>query len=178
MKYASIRDAIVANKPPGVRVLLGCRPEIDFPLNVIPDWITACGPLVRPAPPLAETDPVLAKWLSRAPTIYINMGNIKKYSEADAIQMAKALRILLDEAYRKKSKETAQLQILWKLKKQGAYSTDQNSTACSILNREIKEDRVHITDWLIPEPVAVLESGNINCAVNHGGASSWYEALW
>ena len=163
-------------KIPKSKLLLGCCSEIDFPVEVMVENIIPCGPIVRPAPPVTRVDPELAIWLERGPTVFINLGTLCKYSESAALQMAKSVRLLLDSAANR-SDMTA-LQVLWKLKKEGNYSTDRGSEIFSILMREIEQDRVRIIPWVAPEPLAVLQTGNIICSVNHGGAGAYNDAIW
>uniref|UniRef100_A0A8H7K5N2 Glycosyltransferase family 28 N-terminal domain-containing protein n=1 Tax=Bionectria ochroleuca TaxID=29856 RepID=A0A8H7K5N2_BIOOC len=134
--------------PEGLKVLLASRPEIDFPFDVMPDHITGCGPIVLPSPPLKKTDPDLDAWLSQHPTIYINTGE--------------------------KNKKT--LQVLWKLSKRGEYETGEGCKVSAALGLKFGE-LVRITEWIDPDPIAILTSGHIACSVNHGGANSFFDAL-
>jgi hydrogenase maturation factor len=47
-----------------------------------------------------------------------------------------------------------------------------------VLGEEVKAGVVRVVDWLEAEPMAVLESGVVVCAVHHGGANSFLEAVW
>lgn len=42
-----------------------------------------------------------------------------------------------------------------------------------VLGDDIASGRVRIVDWFEAEPMAVLESGTVVCAVHHGGANSF-----
>ncbi|CAG9945057.1 unnamed protein product [Clonostachys rosea f. rosea IK726] len=158
--------------PEGLKVLLASRPEIDFPFDVMPDHITGCGPIVLPSPPLKKTDPDLDAWLSQHPTIYINTGTHATYTEQQAVEMAGALRHLLTKG--EKNKKT--LQVLWKLSKRGEYETGEGSKVFAALGLKFGE-LVRITEWIDPDPIAILTSGHIACSVNHGGANSFFDAL-
>ena len=46
-----------------------------------------------------------------------------------------------------------------------------------ILGEDMREDRVRIVEWFDAEPTAVLEAGTVVCAVHHGGANSFLEAV-
>ena len=162
-------------RPPPNKLLLGCCQEIDFPVEKIPLNVVPCGPILRPAPSVREADPELAAWLARRPTVFVNLGTLSSYSETDATEMASALRMLFDACGREN--ELAEVQVLWKLRKDGSYSTESGSTIHTILGREIEADRLRITDWTVPEPLAVLEAGNTICYVHHGGAGSYNDAI-
>ncbi|KAI1330775.1 hypothetical protein F5Y16DRAFT_425096 [Xylariaceae sp. FL0255] len=59
-------------------------PEASLPVNFIPPNMTAVGALILDSAPATEQDPALVRWLSRDPTIVINLGSLFKYSEARA----------------------------------------------------------------------------------------------
>ncbi|KAK6062353.1 UDP-glucoronosyl and UDP-glucosyl transferase [Seiridium cupressi] len=48
------------------------------------------------APPINDTNPELNEWLETGPTILIVLGQLALWSEARAVELAKALRILLE----------------------------------------------------------------------------------
>jgi len=173
VKVATVLDFL--GRTPENTMLLGCCREMDFPVDCIPDKIVPCGPILRPAPPVEAVDPELSAWLGREPTVFVNLGTLSSYSEADAIEMAGALKILLQACPQKS--DLADLQVLWKLRKDGDYSTERGSEIYSILGPEIDADRVRITKWVVPEPGAVLESGSVVCSVHHGGAGSYSDAV-
>jgi hypothetical protein len=171
--------------PPGLRILVANSPELDYPFSVLPDHVIPCGPIIRAAPSVKDIDPELAEWLTRGPTVYVNLGTHLTATATEAAEMARALReiILLAEG-----SEHSRLQVLWKLKRK---SNEGSSTGMDpkeypgiwgeirdVLGPFMYEDRVRITDWVTAEPKSVLESGNIICSVNHGGASSFHEAIW
>ncbi|KAK9422099.1 putative Transferase-like protein [Seiridium unicorne] len=76
--------------------------------------------------------------------------------EAPAVELAKALRILLEH---------------------GVYSLGQGSAVHSIIGKEIDCDHVRITEWISPEPIAILEHPDVICYVNHGGAGAFNDAV-
>ncbi|KAF5020259.1 hypothetical protein F66182_7737 [Fusarium sp. NRRL 66182] len=171
--------------PPGLPILVANSPDIDYPFSIIPPQLTSCGPIVRPAPLLRQVDAPLAAWISRGPTIYANLGTHHRSNPAEAYEMAKAFRDVLRYADELKP-PGERFQILWKLgrtpDKQGnaperdAY-TDEWALVHDTLQPLIDQDRARVTDWLVAEPKSVLESQNIVCSVNHGGANSFHESL-
>lgn len=158
--------------PENLKILLASRPEIDFPFDVMPPHIIGCGPIVKPPAPLDETDPDLAKWLARRPTIYVNRGTHATYDEQQTIEMAGALRFVLKKAQRAGMK----LQVLWKLRTRSGGG-GESSVAATLGAELMKDDTVRVTDWVEPEPMSILESGHIICSVHHGGANSYFEAV-
>lgn len=182
VKAETGRDAIVMvdlinAPPPGIPILLGNLPELDFPLEMMPD-IVMCGPILRPTASVADEDPELFKWLCAGPTVLINLGTHCLTGESSAIEMAKALRMLFSAA--EQEPKLSGLRVLWKLKQphHEPYSVDVKSPVYDILAKEMDEDRVRIEAWIKVEPGAILESGQVICSVNHGGASSWNESIW
>jgi hypothetical protein len=165
----------------GVKFLVANLPELEFPLRVIPGHIIPCGPMIRPAAAVSEVDPELAAWLARGPTLYINLGTHMAFNEEFAVEMATAVRIVLDHARSVlwRDKRLAGLQVLWKLTRFGEYEVaTPGSAVYKILGRDVEKGVVRIVDWIGPEPTALLETGNVVCAVHHGGANSFLETVW
>ncbi|RSL54893.1 hypothetical protein CEP54_009643 [Fusarium duplospermum] len=165
------------------RILISGRPEIDFscldmagPPKAYMDKIFGCGPILRP---LESIDGDLAAWLSRGPVIYINLGTHCLTSETEAVEMARSLKNLIDKASSKQ--KLPGLQVLWKLKKDlersGDFDVGPGSAVHAVLSNEIDKDRVRIVGWVASEPSSILETGNVVCAVSHGGANSYNEAV-
>ena len=174
--------------PPGLRVLVAISLDIDYPMSVLPPHVIPCGPIVRAVPPIASVDPELAEWLSKGPTVYVNLGTHLKADPVEAGEMARAFQSVLGQAGELYGgKDRKPLQILWKL---GRKLEEENEklerdvyegpweAVVDVLGSEMKADRVRITDWVKAEPKSVLESGYVVCSINHGGASSFYEAMW
>ncbi|KAK0734499.1 hypothetical protein B0T26DRAFT_670790 [Lasiosphaeria miniovina] len=165
--------------PPGVKYLVANLPDLEFPLQTSPPHIIPCGPILRPAEPISQADPDLASWLSRGPTVYINLGTHAKTTEGTAVEIAKSVALLLREAAQETGEEKmkeklAGLQVLWKLTRKGQYD---NRRLAQVLGQEMEQDRVRIVGWVKAEPPAVLAHGGIVCAVHHGGANSFLEAV-
>ncbi|GAB1315439.1 hypothetical protein MFIFM68171_05649 [Madurella fahalii] len=178
-------DKVVMNPRPKHRILVASRPEIDFPLT-IPPHLTPCGPMIRPVPAVSDVDADLDAWLRRGPIVLVNLGSHTVMTEADAIEMAGALRILLDTVSSSSAAVGGspggwgKLRVLWKLQKNEAasgYGFGPGSVLHDILGKELDHDQVRVVDWLTCEPVAVLETGAVVCVVSHGGANSVHEAI-
>lgn len=175
--------------PPGLKILCAISPDLDYPVRVLPPNLEPCGPIVRAVPSLGAEDP-LNKWLVRRPTIYINLGTHLKASPEEAAEMALALRDVLDHAAAAATPgnyERGELQILWKLGRRRSRPDEKLDTGVfdgdwrgvlDVLRRDMDHDRVRITDWVDAEPKSILESGGVVCSISHGGANSFYEALW
>ncbi len=166
---------LIRNPPPGLKIFVGSLQELDFP-GVKPSHVIPCGPIITTASPLWDADPELGAWLSRRPTLYINLGSICHIEEDRALELARAVVVVLEQAQLAASQSPG-LQVLWKLSKFGEYSTGVGSKLYEILNHWIEADQVRIVDWLKPDPIAVLESGHVACIVHHGGANSFNEAV-
>lgn len=156
--------------PEGLKILLATRPEIDFPFDVLPEHMIPCGPIIRPSLPVEEADSELADWLSKKPTVLVNLGTHASYNEQHAREMAGALDYLLKEA----EKSEYSLQVLWKLNKRGGF--DPSGEMYTAFGPRWSES-VRVTAWLDVEPTSILESGHMVCSVNHGGANSFFEAV-
>ncbi|TDZ39912.1 Glycosyltransferase sdnJ [Colletotrichum trifolii] len=169
--------------PEGIKVLVANSPDIDLPLSVLPDHIIPCGPIIRAAPPICVVDPGLTTWLKRGPTIYMNLGTHMGFSLDDAKEVAYAFRALFDHASSAGSVREDNFQILWKLPRELPEGQDANDFTgewtdfTDILRQEIEDDRARIMDWFAAEAKSILESGEIVCSINHGGANSFHEAL-
>jgi hypothetical protein len=170
---------------PGQKVLVSNRPEIEFPLAVIPKHLTACGPVIRPVPSVADVDPELATWLKRGPTVFISLGTHRcMTTEDEALEMAGAIHQLL-EAWKQKGSGAGvpgKLQVLWKLMtantgETATYETGPGTRVYTLLQEALDSDRVRIVDWVKPQPSAVLQAGTVVCSINHGGANSFHDAL-
>ncbi|KAF5698761.1 glycosyltransferase family 1 [Fusarium mundagurra] len=174
-----------------ISILVANTAELDYPFDVMPSKIIPCGPIIRASLKLDMVDRSLEKWLARGPTLYVNLGSHLEMTLLEAVEMASAFRNFLDEARPEKGFNGGKLQILWKLKTKGAESGRTDSERPEqlqvdddvyerirhLLGKEMDRDQIRLTSWVTAEPKSVLESGHIVCSINHGGASSFNEAL-
>jgi hypothetical protein len=136
----------------------------------IPPNVHNCGPILLATPPVASSDPDLLDWLQQRPTVLMALGtHFEAYAET-VREQAIGLRILLDAR--------PDIQVLWKLKAEETSENDGRGTMNSILGQELENGRVRIESWLKADPVAILRSDHVVCAVHHGGANSYFEAAW
>ncbi|CAG8398147.1 unnamed protein product [Penicillium salamii] len=173
---ASLRTPmdLIMNRPEDLKILVSSLPELDFPL-LMPNYILPCGPILRDASPIQESDPALEKWLSKGPTIYLNLGSICPITEDQALELALALKVVLDTL--RVQPKAQNFQVLWKLKKLGNYPVSEPASLIGkVLGQYIKLDSVRIVDWIQVEPIAILQSGHAVCSIHHGGANSFNEA--
>ncbi|KAJ3578718.1 hypothetical protein NPX13_g1845 [Xylaria arbuscula] len=139
-------------------------PGASAPLDVIPPSITCAGPIVLDGVPAMDQDPELTTWVSRAPTVLINLGSLFTYPEDRAKTMALAVRSMLIET---------DVQVLWKMAKEGTYPDDY----LGLLKDDIEQGRLRVTEWLGANPVSLLETGHIIASIHHGGANCYNEAI-
>jgi len=159
----------------GIKVLVANRLEIEWDLKVIPSYIVPCGPIIRPARPVAEVDPEIEAWLDRGTTIYINLGSHVELPLAVVTHIAAALRQTFEVADSGvEGKLKLPLQIFWKLKKKDFDGDDEIR---AILGDYMDADRIRIVEWLGPEPSVFIQHRNIAVVANHGGANSFLEAV-
>lgn len=165
---------LTLDRPDGVRILVSSLPELDFPL-IIPDYVIPCGPILRDASTITESDPALEDWLSRGPTIYLNLGSICPVTEDQAVELASALKIVLDTL--RLQPKAQSFQVLWKLKRLGDYEVSGPGCPIGKALGHSNRDLVEIVDWIQVEPIAILQSGHAACSIHHGGANSFNEAV-
>ncbi|KAI5459311.1 glycosyltransferase family 1 protein [Mariannaea sp. PMI_226] len=166
---------LLRRRPPSLKILVSTLPELDFPA-IIPPHLLPCGPIMRLAPPIKESDPALQSWLAMGPTIYINLGSLFRLCEYQAVEIALALKSVMDSFHRQTG--SSQLRVLWKLKKAGDYEVSKpGSKVYDVLGSEMLADRIRISGWIGSEPVSILQSGHVVCSVHHGGANSYNEAI-
>ena len=141
--------------------------EASLPLAYIPPNITECGPIVVSVADAEEQDPDLTAWLTRAPTLLVNLGSMVRYNAVTAGTMAKSFRPVL---------ETTNIQFLWKL----MTSVDEPDIPEEVfqpIQEYIQSGRVRIEKWLNADPTALLDTGHIVASVHHGGANCFFEAI-
>ncbi|WWC92123.1 uncharacterized protein L201_007077 [Kwoniella dendrophila CBS 6074] len=142
--------------------------KVEYP-GKIPEWLICCGPILSSPTKdndknIEEIDLDLYKWLIKQPTILIVLGTHYLISKDQANILYKSLENLL--------KKRSDLQVLWKLKKFGQFNLPSEE-----LSEAEKNDQIKIVDWLKPDPLAILNSGQIVAFVNHGGSNSYHEGL-
>lgn len=64
-------------------------------MSVIPSNVIACGPIYLSTAPASMQDHGLAIWLERSPTVLINLGSSVNYDEKSALEIARAVKMLL-----------------------------------------------------------------------------------
>lgn len=141
--------------------------DAEIPYHV-PAHHRPVGPMILSMALATEQDPELAAWLTKAPTLIINMGSIFTWDKVYITQMALALRKVLD---------ATDVQVLWKLQKRAGFHEDDVKAALAPLADEVQGDRIRLVPWIKADPAAIMETGNVVLAVHHGGASSFYEPL-
>ncbi|KAI0505116.1 hypothetical protein F5B22DRAFT_538212 [Xylaria bambusicola] len=140
-------------------------PGASIPLDFIPPNVTCTGPIVLDEVPAIEQDAELTAWLSRAPTVLINLGSLFTYKEEHAKTMALAIASILAET---------NVQVIWKMKKEGAYS---DADVFLPVQKYIEKGRLKISEWLGANPVSLLGTGHIIASIHHGGANCYNEAI-
>ncbi|KAH7108985.1 hypothetical protein B0J13DRAFT_320538 [Dactylonectria estremocensis] len=176
--------------PAGLRILVANTPELDYPFDILPSHVVPCGPIIRASFNLSRMGQSLESWLARGPTLYVNLGSHLEMNASEAIEMAAAFREFLDRADAAKHFPGRKLQILWKVKIKGMESWSEAALSGPerpgdnvydgirrLLGKEMEHDQIQLTSWVTAEPKSILESGHVICSVNHGGASSFNEAL-
>lgn len=191
IKILTINELGLFNPPPaGLKILIPGGLDLDYPFSSgIPQYLTSYGPILRAVDPLHEGSEMKA-WLRGGPTVYVNFGTQLQVTTGETMEMAKAFRDVLGLAEGEEGLRYLwgrKLQILWKLGRKVVEGYDKIQRGrfdggwkgvCDILGLEIEDARVKIMDWIEDEPKTILESRGVVCSVNHGGANSFYEAVW
>lgn len=149
---------------PDVPWLSQTMPEASVPVNVVPQNVTCTGPMTLSLTTVAEQDEELARWLTRGPTVLVNLGSGFEYAEAYATTMAQAIARALQDT---------DLQVLWKVKKETDYDDGFMEPLIPFTNN----GRVRVESWLAADPPSLLESGHIIASVHHGGSGCYHEAI-
>jgi UDP:flavonoid glycosyltransferase YjiC (YdhE family) len=139
-------------------------PELDWPA-VIPDKYCAVGPILQAVESVGDEDPELATWLAQRPTVLIVLGSVYKTKGEFAAEMIQAICRILSTR--------SDIQILWKLQSLRVGPKDVQQA----LKGLVAEDQVRVVEWLEADPLAILQTGNVCCSVNHGGSNSYHEAM-
>lgn len=161
--------------------LVPSSPESEYPCRVLSN-VTPCGPILLPTASVGEVDPELDSWLQRGPTILINLGSMLRMDEEMTKKFATGLKTVLEQK--------PEVQVLWKIRKSGGLpilsrgkkkvdcqQTNEKTDPLDILPDEVSSGRVKVLNWILVEPLALLQSGRIVCSVHHGGSNSFHEAL-
>jgi hypothetical protein len=146
--------------------LLPSLPETDLPLAFIPENTIPCGPIIMDFAPVATSDAELSKWLSRRPTVVINLGSLYRFDEGSARSMLDGIEYLLERV--------KDVQVLWKM----SAEREEDAWVGEMRKLGHGDGRIRIENWIKAEMGAVLASDTVVLAVHHGGASSYHEAIW
>lgn len=65
------------------------------------------------------------------------------------------------------------VQIVWKLKRQGEYS----DAFLEPLQPYLAADRIKVSDWLSADIYSLLQTGDVIASVHHGGSNCYHEAI-
>ena len=190
----TIQDLIYA-PPADVRYLISSRHEIELPLRIIPPHIVPCGPILRVALPLSETNPDLSRWLSCGPTVYIDLepddvahegaSNAEPAKPTGArtiaaAEVARCVSALLSKARSRKGEFVARLQVFWpSAPADGGVANQLFASAGGQDDTNIRTGTgtgALVPDSL-PDRVSVLEHGNVICVVSDGSSSSFLSAV-
>lgn len=138
--------------------------SIEYPIR-IPSNVIEAGPTLLHSSPVEDQDPALATWLSKKPTVLINLGSHFTFSERDAVEMVAAISPFLDQG---------DIQILWKFNKR---PPGFDGRFLDPVRQHIKSGSLRLENWITADIGAVLGSGHIVAVVHHGGGNCFNEAL-
>ncbi|KAM0420429.1 hypothetical protein ACHAPT_011850 [Fusarium lateritium] len=166
LKEKGIKNPInsLALDRPDVPLLAATLPEASLPMHAVPENAKYCGPIVLETAPLKEQDAEMAEWLSKAPTMLVNLGSAVEFNEAQARSMVQAFVPVL---------EKTDTQIIWKMNKYPEY----DDSFLQPVKHYVESKRLRIESWIKADPTALLATGNVKVAVHHGGANCYNEAV-
>ncbi|CAH0045635.1 unnamed protein product [Clonostachys solani] len=136
----------------------------SIPVDVVPTNVTCAGPILLSVAPASEQDPELAGWVSRGPTVLINLGSGFSYPINYVRPMVEAVVDVLTKTH---------VQVLWKFNKYGEYSDDELAP----LKPFLESGRLRLSNWLPIDVLSLLETGHIVASVHHGGSNCFHEAV-
>lgn len=147
------------NKPQLMRenehIILASLPELDYPFEIDPavaNRVTIAGPISPSRPPVAETNPDLAEWLRRRPTVVFESRQKPAASTHRLDGLWRAVQMVLDAR--------EDLQVLWRLEECDDIDT--------YTRRKEFGDRLRVHRSLDPRPVPVLTHAEVPCLVASG----------
>ncbi|KAF4947750.1 hypothetical protein FSARC_13892 [Fusarium sarcochroum] len=166
LKGKGIKNPIdaAAMYPAGVPWLTMSFPEASIPMLTIPKDVVSCGPVILDLEPAEKQDPELAKWLSQAPTILVNLGSMYVFTE----EKAKALVHSFFPVF-----EKTDAQILFKIKK----VNDFNDSYLEPLKQYIDNGRLRVESWIATDIASILLTGNVVVSVHHAGSNLYHETI-
>jgi hypothetical protein len=142
-------------------VLIPSVPAMEYPHEPM-EKVVYVGPMLADAPDINESHPTLARFITRARTVHLNMGTLFRYTEDDVRAVVEAV---VDVRARMATR--GGFQVLWKLPRKANF----DALLESLWPDEETKDSVLIQEWLEPPSIAILQHPNIVVSVNHGGAS-------
>ncbi|KAI0976908.1 hypothetical protein F4678DRAFT_128756 [Xylaria arbuscula] len=164
LKAHGIANSLAAKRPDDRPWISQNMVEASIPLDVVPPNVTSAGPIIFDSEPAIGQDPELVAWLSKAPTVLVNLGSLFTYSEHHATTMALALEEVLAKT---------DVQVLWKI----APAEDVPEDFTLPAQKLIDQGRLRVTKWLTVSPASILDTGYIVASVHHGGANCYHEAI-
>ncbi|KAH7305471.1 hypothetical protein B0I35DRAFT_443845 [Stachybotrys elegans] len=173
---AFLRSETVSKVPPfgyleEYPVLSATLPEANFPMDVIPEGLTFCGPVILERAAAVDQDVELVQWLKHAgrKTVVINLGTIYQHDPYRARVMAEALAEVLAV--------TDEFQFLWKLPKNSGFDEGKELNELAPVKEHLKKGTVRIQTWLEIDTVTLLQMDSVVLFVNHGGGNSYHEGV-
>ncbi|KAI0410029.1 hypothetical protein F4802DRAFT_543079 [Xylaria palmicola] len=164
LRAHGIEDSVATPRPYDRPWISQDVPGASLPLDFVPPNVTTTGPIIFDAEPAVQQDPELVNWLSRSPTVLVNLGSLFTYSEHHASTMALAIEQVLAQT---------DVQVLWKIAKEDSVPANYTLPVKDIID----QGRLRVVDWLTVSPASILETGHIVASVHHGGANCYHEAI-
>ncbi|KAJ4251851.1 hypothetical protein NW762_011148 [Fusarium torreyae] len=166
LREKGIKNPIDASSmtPPGVPWLTMSFPEASIPMLTPPKDVISCGPVILNLEPAEKQDPELAKWLSQAPTILVNLGSMYVFTEEKARTLANSFFPIFTKT---------NAQILWKIQK----VSDYNNSFLEPLKQYIDNGRLRVEPWIETDMASILLTGNIAVSVHHAGSNLFHETI-
>ena len=165
-----VPDNFLTTFAPDTRTFCQSLPQVDFSYDFIPPNIICCGPILRLSESLSDCDAELKSWIKRRRTIVINLGAMVSFTQQSGSKIAAAIRILLRH-------DPKQVQILWKVMSTPHIEPAETFLPETVLAAEMEAGSVKIVSWIPVELVTLLREQSIVAVVNHGGSSSWHDAI-
>lgn len=122
----------------------------------------------------------LASWLDEGPVVYINMGTLFKYTDADLHTFAQTmLNLAEDPSSTLSSSSHSPTPLITRNKHRFLWKLPQSyhSSLLTLFPSLSKHPRIRIESW-VDYPHLLLQHPSVLAFVHHGGANSFVESGW
>jgi hypothetical protein len=165
-------DIIIFGYPAGYPVLSATLPEANFPMDVIPEEVIFCGPVIRESAAAADQDGALYKWIkdSKRKTVVVNLGTLYVHDFIKTQVLAETMAQILAV--------TDEFQFLWKVQKGSGFDENNDLEELAAVKEHMMKGTVRVQTWFDIDTVTILQMESVVLFVNHAGGNSYHEGVY